>query len=224
MRNNPQDPQQPNGPSSQPSGPQPCSQKGHDRAEYVAAGQLLPSEQNNLAENNLASEAKSEGEISQGEISQGEISQGEADFGQSGVSVAEIREMLQAAGLRSTAPRIIVLQHLSLASHPTTHAELADKLVPQGFDRTTVYRNLIALSEAGLVNRLELGDHVWRFELARHAPDGSPIDHPHLICSACGEVVCLHGTQISIEPPQSSPRPDFSVEEVVVKGVCNRCR
>lgn len=79
--------------------------------------------------------------------------------------VDEIRTLVRNSGLRSTAARITVIQFLRQATSPLTHAEIAEDLTPMGFDKATVYRNLIDLAEAGLVKRTELGDHAWRFEL-----------------------------------------------------------
>ena len=80
--------------------------------------------------------------------------------------VNEARKLIREAGLRSTPARISVINALKRAAKPQTHAELSDLLVPLGFDKATVFRNLTDLAEAELVLRTELGDHVWRFELS----------------------------------------------------------
>src|SRR5688572_21434610 len=76
---------------------------------------------------------------------------------------ADVRGRLKAAGLRNTAPRVAVLRHLQRAAGPTSHAEIVQELSPLGFDRATLYRNLVDLVDAGLVSRTDLGDHLWRF-------------------------------------------------------------
>ena len=104
--------------------------------------------------------------------------------------IDEIRALLRAAGLRCTAARLAVVQSLRRADSPRSHAEVADELVPLGFDKATVFRNLVDLADAGLVIRSELGDHVWRFELrSEEDPDGG--GHPHFVCVDCGSVTCL---------------------------------
>ena len=70
-------------------------------------------------------------------------------------------------GLRCTAARMAVLDHVMTATGPKTHAEVAEALSDRGFDRATIYRNLTELTEAKIISRVELGDHVWRFELKR---------------------------------------------------------
>ena len=110
-------------------------------------------------------------------------------------------------GLRSTAPRIAVLRRLLVATTPVSHGELVDTLAEEGMDRTTVYRNLVDLTEAGLVQRTDLGDHVWRFELKRG--DGESVRHPHFTCTDCGAVSCLPEVTVSVKPARAcrSPSP-----------------
>ena len=103
-----------------------------------------------------------------------------------------IRKTIRDAGLRSTHARVAVLNRLQETEGPLTHAEIADELAPFGYDRATIYRNLVELAEAGLLSRMELGDHVWRFELRRDA-DEHDGDHTHFLCVDCGGVSCVTG-------------------------------
>ena len=80
-------------------------------------------------------------------------------------STESLRERLRAAGLRSTGARVAVLRVLEGAAAPMSHAEVHERVTGEGFDRATIYRNLIDLTDAGLVSRSDVGDHVWRFEL-----------------------------------------------------------
>ncbi|TWT58865.1 hypothetical protein KOR42_22520 [Thalassoglobus neptunius] len=79
--------------------------------------------------------------------------------------VEEVRQLLRNRNIRATPARISVLQQLRNAKSPLTHADLADKLVPLGIDKATVFRNLTDLTDADLISRRELGDPVWRFEI-----------------------------------------------------------
>jgi Fur family ferric uptake transcriptional regulator len=131
---------------------------------------------------------------------------------------------LREAGLRCTAARMSVLQHLMDAAGPKTHAEVAAALADRGFDRATIYRNLTELTEAKLVSRVELGDHVWRFELRRSA--GHREDHPHFLCTTCGEVSCLDDINVALTPRKNGARKDpriRAVTEVLLKGRCENC-
>jgi len=152
-----------------------------------------------------------------------------------------VKDRIRAVGLRCTAARLAVMQHLDVAVGPRTHAEVSAALAHRGFDRATIYRNLTELTEAKLVTRVELGDHVWRFEIKRpgHRGGGGE-DHPHFVCTTCGEVSCLDDVRIAITPAPRTRRPVgrgnktkpgqadgtaaiHSVTEVLLKGRCGDC-
>ncbi|MFN8599009.1 MAG: transcriptional repressor [Candidatus Binatia bacterium] len=138
--------------------------------------------------------------------------------------LAEIRTDIRAAGLRSTAPRIAVLERLRRARAPLSHPELTAQLVPLGFDRATIYRNLVDLADAGLVSRVEVGDHVWRYEVRgrEHAPGEA--EHSHFVCNDCGTVSCLPEVSIAIRPAPGSRRSVVAeISDVVLKGRCESC-
>ena len=102
-------------------------------------------------------------------------------------SVSETRASIRAAGLRGTMPRIAVLSYLQSMTTPLSHAEIFDALEEQGFDRATIYRNLVDLTEVGLLLRTDVGDHVWRYELRRMGQAEQQTEHPHFMCTDCGE-------------------------------------
>jgi len=138
--------------------------------------------------------------------------------------MAELRDVLRNAGLRSTGPRIAVLRWLEHAGTPVSHSELFEALSQEGFDRATLYRNLVDLADAGIVRRTDLGDHVWRYEV-RSSEDGHVIEHPHFVCTDCGEVACLPGVAVKIvssgnETPRSVRSRKVAVQ---LSGRCNQC-
>lgn len=136
-------------------------------------------------------------------------------------AASRTRELLSGAGLRSTAARMAVIRWLQSAKSPSTHAEIAADLVPMGFDKATVFRNLHDLAEAGLVTRTELGDHVWRFELRDSAhPDRG--HHPHFVCIDCGTVTCLHDIDIPAASQKSLSKVG-EVTEILMRGHCVGC-
>ncbi len=135
-----------------------------------------------------------------------------------------IRDRIRAAGLRVTMARMAVLEQLDMALSPMSHAELADRLVPDGLDRATVYRNLMDLTEAKLVSRSELGDHVWRFESYRAGHGEHDAAHPHFVCTECGQVTCLANVSVEISPaPGSKHSIIHALSEVLLKGQCESC-
>jgi Fur family transcriptional regulator, ferric uptake regulator len=135
-----------------------------------------------------------------------------------------IRDALTRAGLRRTGPRVAVLSRLLDAQTPVSHSEMVRVLQPAGFDPTTIYRNLKDLADAGLVSRRDLGDHTWRYELARDR-DAHGQKHPHFLCEDCGRVACLETTRVDIVAGPGAPRSlGRGKVEVQVKGRCDRCR
>jgi Fur family ferric uptake transcriptional regulator len=135
--------------------------------------------------------------------------------------VVKVRELLHGAGIRATPARIAVLQELRQSSSPLTHADLAEKLVPLGFDKATVFRNLSDLADAELIFRTELGDHVWRFEAYDPERPGAE-KHPHFVCVECGSVSCLGDmefTSTSTRRAKSIGR----ITEILIKGHCSTC-
>ncbi len=138
-------------------------------------------------------------------------------------SIAELRSLIRSTGLRSTGPRLAVLQQLQQVTSPLSHADIATTLEPTGLDRATLYRNLIDLTEAGLLSRTDYGDHVWRFEL-REREHGLADKHPHFTCIDCGGVECLPDANIEVSAPRRAPRAIRRKRfEVQFTGLCDRC-
>lgn len=136
-----------------------------------------------------------------------------------------LRTRLREAGLRSTGARLAVLDVLEKASAPMSHAEVYERAGTDVFDRATIYRNLIDLTDAGIVARSDMGDHVWRFEL-RGEGAAHPKTHAHFVCVDCGDVACLPDEVVRLVT-SSRGRVPRAIEdrefEVQVKGVCDRC-
>jgi Fur family ferric uptake transcriptional regulator len=134
------------------------------------------------------------------------------------------RTQIRDTGLRVTGPRVAVLTTLAAAPSPLSHGEIADKLADQGIDRATIFRNLQDLAEVSIVRRSDLGDHVWRYELASGG-GAHPLDgHPHFVCSQCGTVACLSGTSITVKAPRAAPaNVRKGAFEVQLRGVCDGC-
>ena len=134
-----------------------------------------------------------------------------------------LQARLREAGLRSTGPRISVLRQLTGQAAPVSHAELCQELKADGLDRATIYRNLIDLAEVGIVSRVDLGDHVWRFELTSKGGDHQG-SHPHFVCSDCGMVSCLTDSVVRIVRGKRAPR-SLATRSVTVQitGKCDAC-
>jgi Fur family ferric uptake transcriptional regulator len=118
---------------------------------------------------------------------------------------------------------VAVLQKLIESRSPVSHADIVESLAASGFDRATLYRNLIDLTQAELARRTDVGDHVWRFEL-RDRDGVRTSDHPHFVCGSCGAVECLPATAVTVHAVRGGPRAlrrkGLSVH---VRGLCDAC-
>lgn len=127
---------------------------------------------------------------------------------------------IRASGLRATPARVAVLALLGQEQGPRSHGEVADGLADGGWDRATIYRNLMDLTRAGLVRRTRFGNRVYRFELA----GGAEHEHPHFVCRECGSVACLPEAEIAVQKAQDIPRAVACRDvEVQLRGRCDTC-
>jgi Fur family transcriptional regulator, ferric uptake regulator len=133
-----------------------------------------------------------------------------------------LRRDLRSVGLRSTGPRLAVLDLLRRSRRPLSHGEVVGRLRPGGWNRATLYRNLMDLARSGLARRIDLGDRIWRFEAAGGE---RPHRHPHFLCRHCGSVVCLTDVTVRVQQGRAAPVALRGQElEVLFKGCCDRCR
>lgn len=134
----------------------------------------------------------------------------------------DAQQRLRNAGLRATSARMAVLQILTQSDAPLSHGEVSERLDAELWDRATIYRNLMDLVRAGLAQRSDSGDHIWRFELEKIHHD--PAQHPHFVCTTCGTVECLPEMEMLPAEAVSLPRAVQKHRvEVQVKGVCDDC-
>ena len=132
------------------------------------------------------------------------------------------RAALHAVGLRCTEQRVAVLSELDGSHAPLTHREMKERLAGFRWDSATIFRNLNDLCEAGLVVRIDAGDHVWRFELRLQA---HPNNHAHFLCIVCRAVTCLHDVSIDDAARRLNISSNTSaVEDVLIRGRCAKCQ
>ena len=86
----------------------------------------------------------------------------------------------------------------------------------------SVYRTLDRLDELGLVQRVDLGDGVSRFE--RADPRGD--HHHHLVCDDCGKVEPFEDPvlEAAIADIAGGRGYDVAAHDVVLRGACGDCR
>lgn len=129
--------------------------------------------------------------------------------------------LLRESGLYATAQRVGVFRALTERPHAT-----ADDLVPLvsehlgSISRQAVYDVLSALTEKGLVRRIQPAGSSARYE------DRVGDNHHHLICRSCRRVVdvdCAVGDTPCLDAADAS---GFEVDEaeVIFWGSCPECR
>jgi Fur family ferric uptake transcriptional regulator len=135
----------------------------------------------------------------------------------------DLRDLIRQHGLRVTTSRVAVLRSLRGQPGPASHPEITAALDGNGWDRSTLYRNLVDLAEAGILRRVDVGDHVWRYELASVEFTGKEAAHPHFLCTTCGDVSCLPDIpwpRLGGAVPQSVSRGEVTIQ---LRGVCDHC-
>jgi Fe2+ or Zn2+ uptake regulation protein len=95
-------------------------------------------------------------------------------------SVVERR--LRRIDQRYTPGRRAIIDLLVSVGHPVSIGDIAERL--PGLPRSSAYRHLTVLHDAGLVRRVTASDEFTRFELAEDLTE----HHHHLLCVSCGKV------------------------------------
>jgi len=136
--------------------------------------------------------------------------------------VEDASTTLREAGYRPGSAGQLVLDHLATQTCCVGAQEIHESLTQDGtrVGLASVYRMLDALAEQALVQRVDVGDGVVRYEPLRHD------HHHHLVCDSCGKVEPFadRGLERALEAVEE--RSGYSVvgHEVVVRGACADCR
>lgn len=96
----------------------------------------------------------------------------------------DVGPTLRALGMRMTPQRERVLAAVRRLEHatPDAVADEVDRDAGAPLSLSTVYRNLEALEQAGIVSHTYLDQRTPSYHMTAHA------DHLHLICLGCGKV------------------------------------
>ncbi|GAA1734704.1 Fur family transcriptional regulator [Microbacterium paludicola] len=132
-----------------------------------------------------------------------------------------VEQALRAAALRVTAPRVATLDAVGRHAHADTDTVIrAVREQLPAVSHQAVYDSLHALTEAGLVRRIQPHGMVARYE--SRVGD----NHHHLVCRSCDlivDVACQHGAAPCMMP--ADPR-GFAVDEaeLIFWGLCPDCQ
>ncbi len=131
-----------------------------------------------------------------------------------------MEELLRAHDLRVTRPRVAVLDAVHAHPHADTNAIIdhVREVLPE-VSHQAIYDGLAALSQAGLLRRIQPRGSVARYE-ARVGDN-----HHHVVCRACGAVAdvdCATGDAPCLTAEGNS---GYVIEEaeVIFWGLCPEC-
>jgi Fur family ferric uptake transcriptional regulator len=129
---------------------------------------------------------------------------------------------LQDNGHRLTEPRRDVIRLISgRVGHFTSADLLADARVQElGVGRATVFRTLDALSEVGVIERIDLptGEHAY--------VACTPVHHHHVVCSSCGRSDDVDDAGVRSVVRDVARRTGFRVDvhRLELFGLCPDCQ
>jgi Fe2+ or Zn2+ uptake regulation protein len=133
--------------------------------------------------------------------------------------VPDTESLLREAALRVTRPRLAVLAAVHARPHADTDAILSAVRAEVAVSHQAVYDVLRALTDAGLVRRIQPAGSVARYE-ARVGDN-----HHHVVCRSCGSIAdvdCATGDTPCLTASDDS---GFVIDEaeVVYWGHCSTC-
>lgn len=137
--------------------------------------------------------------------------------------VEKYREFLASQGRRMTHVQAIVVEEI-FSSHEHFDADqLIERLAPRRdrrVSRSTIYRALEKLEEAGLIRKVARQDNREIYEHDYGYPQ-----HDHLICRRCGTLIEFHNDAINDVLEEVARRHGFRMDghRLEVSGLCKRC-
>ena len=128
------------------------------------------------------------------------------------------RQILRKAGLRVTITRATLVAAMLESHEPVSMDDAVRLCGHNGGDPATIYRNLQALSEAGILQQVRGVGRREMFELSHEHQH-----HAHLSCTKCGRVECIDLKDLPHTPPAPA---GWEVDDltVTVWGLCPECR
>lgn len=133
---------------------------------------------------------------------------------------AEIDKVLEAAGIKPTAIRVLVY-HAITTIHDTFCLGDIEALLPS-VDKSSIFRALTILSEHHLIHGTNDGSGALKYCLCHNHGDCTDDEgHCHFFCEKCRKTYCLEEDVIpNITLPEGF---EASTVNYVVTGICSSC-
>lgn len=133
-----------------------------------------------------------------------------------------LQQLLENAGIRVSAIRLLVLRTLNNAHAPMSGMDIETAL--ESVDRSSITRTLAIFTAHSVVHTVDDGSGSIKYELCHdNHLQGHPHSdiHPHFHCISCGSTICLEGESI---PPIHLPDGYIAQSaNYVIKGFCPKC-
>lgn len=133
---------------------------------------------------------------------------------------AKAEQILEKAGIKATANRLLVLKTLLTSSAPMSLVEMETAL--ETMERSSVLRVLNILLEKDVIHSLEDGRGVTKYEIC-HGETHCSVDdmHAHFFCEKCNRTFCFE----DISAPHINIPAEFQIRSVnyMLKGLCPGC-
>ena len=126
-------------------------------------------------------------------------------------------------GLKNSIQKDYILKILYFSKEHLTADEISNK-IKQNYNVSigiaTLYRAMKFFHDIKLINQLDIGDGVIRYELniAEH--------HDHLICTSCGIIIEFSDDVIELKQIAIAEKNNFILKEHVmtIYGICETCQ
>jgi len=126
------------------------------------------------------------------------------------------------SGLKRTRARVTVLDILEQEKSPVDVKKIVDGLGKRKVkaDQATVYRIMDAFYKKGIVERLELGEGKFRYELSKRD------HHHHLVCEKCGSIEDVRADAIEMLEKKLAKNTGFNIKRHCLEfyGECIKCQ
>ena len=132
----------------------------------------------------------------------------------------QAEQILNEAGIRPTAIRLMILREIIAYDRPFTLADMEQRMAT--LDRSTLFRTLMLFVEHKLLHEVDNGSGSKLFCRCECSHKQHHTPHIHFTCTACNETYCIKDIDVSCIPHPEG----YEVQEInfVMKGLCPKCR
>jgi len=133
------------------------------------------------------------------------------------------KEHVSKLGLKNSVQKDYILKILYFSTEHLTAEEIGKNIKKEyniDVGIATIYRTMKFFEELNIVESLEVGDGIKRYELSLS------LHHDHLVCTSCGKIIeftdeLIEEQQISVA---KSHKFDLKDHVMTIYGLCENCQ